>query len=126
MDKSTENLYERPADLTVRLYSVKKHYSKFQDSLRKYCCENLANLQRLQLKPELNPKSEVTNQVISLKKNCIKTVGPHLRNLQETKIKKLGVPSELVNQLLKNNNVDVDVDSLHGYKSDFLSLYDVD
>ena len=31
-----------------------------------------------------------------------------------------------IRAFIKGNNVDVDVDSLHGYESDFLSLYDVD
>jgi len=31
-----------------------------------------------------------------------------------------------IRAFIKGNNIDVDVDSIHGYESDFLSLYDVD
>ena len=58
----------------------------------------------------------------------------HLLNILP-KIKYIGNMSEWtidrrarlgIRAFIKGNNVDVDVDSIHGYESDFLSLYDVD
>ena len=44
---------------------------------------------------------QYTNQVTSLKENCIEVVGPHLRSLKEMEIRKLGMPGVLVDQLLE-------------------------
>ena len=44
-----------PEKISVRLHSLREEYFKFQDSLRIYCSENSADLQRLQLDPELDP-----------------------------------------------------------------------
>ena len=85
-----------PEKISVRLHSTREEYFKFQHSLQFYCSQNSDYLQRLQL--------EVTNQVTSLKKTCIEVVGPHLRSLQKTEIRKLGMPAVLTDQLLGNNN----------------------
>ena len=58
----------------------------------------------------------------------------HLLNILP-KIKYIGNMSEWtidrrarlgIRAFIKGNNIDVDVDSIQGYESDFLSLYDVD
>ena len=59
---------------------------------------------RVALSGRLYFRVEYTNQVTSLKENCIEVVGLRLRSLQETEIRKLGMPGVLVEQLLENNN----------------------
>ena len=93
-----------PEKISVRLQSVREDYFKLQDSLRIYCSQNSDTLERLQPEPELEPEREVTNQVTSLRRNCIEVVGPRLRSLPETEIRKLEMPGVLVDQMMENNN----------------------
>ena len=43
----------------------------------------------------------VTKKVTSLKKNCIEAVGPHMRRRQESEIRKLELPSVLIDKLVE-------------------------
>ena len=56
---------------------------------------------RMALSGRLYFRVQVTNKVASLKENCIEAVGPHLRSLQESEIRKLELPSVLLDQLLE-------------------------
>ena len=56
---------------------------------------------RVALSGRLYFRVQVTNKVASLKENCIEAVGPHRRSLQESEIRKLELPSVLLDQLLE-------------------------
>ena len=43
----------------------------------------------------------VTKKVTSLKKNCFEAVGPHMRRRQESEIRKLELPSVLIDKLVE-------------------------
>ena len=55
---------------------------------------------RAELFGRLYFRVEVTNKVASLKENCIEVVGPRLRSLQKSEIRKLEMPVVLLEQLL--------------------------
>ena len=72
----------------INSYFVVIHFSQYVDFIRSPT-------------GRLSIRLLVTNKVTTLKETCIETVGPNMRRLQESEIRKLELelPSELVEQL---------------------------